>query len=193
MNFQNVKFITTAASFGEILGDRPHVVFSGRSNVGKSSLINALCGRKSLARVSSSPGKTIMPNFYDADGKLYFVDLPGYGYAKWSGDQKKRWSALVDEYLSKCAAIALTVQLIDLKVGPTADDRTMLDWLARTGRPFIVAATKADKLNKSERARAWEKLTAEPLLQSAKKVIAFSSVTNEGVDELRGVMRGLVM
>ena len=131
----------------------PQIAFSGRSNVGKSSLINCLLGRKSLARVSATPGKTVTVNFYDVDGKLYFVDLPGYGYAKRAKDNQRVWSGLTDSYFSANPnrdLIRLVVQLVDSRVGPTEDDTMMMQYMLDCGIPFLVVGTKTDKLNKRE-------------------------------------------
>lgn len=157
---------------------KPQVVISGRSNVGKSSLINTLLGRKSLARMSNKPGKTITVNFYDVDNRFFLVDLPGYGYAKRSPAERERLSLLGDGYFRLCEP-KLVIQLIDMKVGPTDDDVMMLDWLDNYDVPYIVAATKADKLNKTERESATEKIPVE-----RKNILPFSSQTGEGKDML---------
>lgn len=158
----------------------PHVIFSGRSNVGKSSLINTLLGRKSLARVSSSPGKTITVNFYNIDKKLFFVDLPGYGYAKRSPKDKQRWSALTDSYINDTDyGRRLVLQLIDMKAGPTEDDLMMLDWLDSTEMPYFIVATKADKLNKTDRETAMAELS-----KLGADVVPFSSLKKTGRDEV---------
>ena len=165
----------------------PQIAFSGRSNVGKSSLINCLLARKNLARVSGEPGKTITVNFYDLDGKLYLVDLPGYGYAKRSPEEKKRWSALTDGYFTSnpnIGALKLVIQLIDSRIGPTADDETMLDYLARTGIPCLVVATKCDKLNATERRAAEESFATHPLIPHDSPVIFVSSQNGTGKQEL---------
>ncbi|MBP5207149.1 MAG: YihA family ribosome biogenesis GTP-binding protein [Clostridia bacterium] len=161
----------------------PHVVFSGRSNVGKSSLINTLLNRKSLARVSSAPGKTVTVNFYLIDNALIFADLPGYGYARRSYDKKEDFSALTDAYLSRCENIALVLQLVDLKVGLTEYDKMMLKWLVDTGTPFCVIGTKADKLNKTELRKAVQALVGDSSVGAA-PVIPFSYLNGAGKDEV---------
>ncbi len=158
---------------------KPQIAFSGRSNVGKSSLLNSLAGRKSLARVSSSPGKTVTINFYEVDGALYLVDLPGYGYARRSADSQAVWSTLTEQYFTGAGAPVAVIQLIDLKVGPTADDLMMLDFLTQMKMPFFVVATKADKLNKTDRTAQIEKLHAMPLLKDV-AIIPFSALKGEG-------------
>lgn len=189
-NLANAEFLLSAGKETQFLRDgKPQIALSGRSNVGKSSLINTVLGRKKLARTSSEPGKTITVNFYGIDKKFYIVDLPGYGYARRSESEKRIWSALTNGYLTGECAPSLVLQLVDLKVGPTGDDCMMLDWLNASGTPYIVVATKADKLNKTERAQNYEALCSHPLLtppSSAEKikVIAFSSLTGEGKDEV---------
>ena len=187
LNLQNVNLKISAGNPKQIPSDpRAQVAFSGRSNVGKSSLINALLGRKSLARVSSSPGKTITINFYDVDKKLYLVDLPGYGFAKRSPEEKKQWSALTDGFFTQNKNIdrlSLVLQLIDSRVGPTADDEMMLDFLVQSELPFAVVATKIDKLNATERKKNLEALRSHPLIKDV-PVIPFSALKGEGKDEL---------
>ena len=155
----NVTFTYSAGLSSQLRpDDRPDVVFSGRSNVGKSSLINKLCNRKGLARVSSKPGKTATINFFDA-GSFNLVDLPGYGYAKVSKVEKLRWAELVEGYFAADRDIALVVQIIDMRHKPTADDMNMINFLYDSNIPFIVVATKADKLNKGEYAAQLEQLS----------------------------------
>ena len=188
LNLQNVTLKISAGTPKQFPSDpRGQVAFSGRSNVGKSSLINSLLGRKSLARVSSSPGKTITINFYDVDKKLYLVDLPGYGFAKRSPEDKKQWSALTDGYFTQNKNIdrlALVLQLIDSRVGPTADDEMMLNWLNGANVPYIVVATKVDKLNKTDRKKNLEALRNHPLINPEAPIIAFSSLSGEGKEAL---------
>lgn len=161
----------------------PHIVFSGRSNVGKSSLINTLLNRKALARVSSAPGKTVTVNFYLIDNALIFADLPGYGYAKRSYGKKEDFSALTDAYLTKSENIALVLQLVDLKVGLTEYDKMMLKWLSDTGTTFCVVGTKADKLNETELNKAVQTLVSDKAVDAA-PVIPFSSLNGTGKDDV---------
>ncbi len=163
------------------------VAFSGRSNVGKSSLINSLLGRKSLARVSSSPGKTITINFYDVDKKLFLVDLPGYGFAKRNPEDKAKWSALTDGYFTQnpnLDLLKLVVQLVDSRVGPTADDEMMLRFLREASIPFVVVATKCDKLNATERKQSEEHLRSHPDIPSDTPILFYSSLKTLGKQEL---------
>ena len=165
----------------------PQVAFSGRSNVGKSSLINSLLGRKSLARVSSAPGKTITVNFYDIDKKLFFVDLPGYGFAKRTLEDKKVWSALTDGYFTanpNIDLLKLVLQLVDSRIGPTKDDEMMLDFLNQSGIPYIMVATKCDKLNATERKKSEELLASHPLIAEGTPILFFSSLKNIGKQEV---------
>ena len=165
----------------------PQIAFSGRSNVGKSSLINALLGRNALARVSSSPGKTITVNFYEIDRKLFFVDLPGYGYANRSKESQRVWQNLTDGYFTRNPnrdLLKLVLQLVDSRIGATRDDLTMIDWLTKTGVPYLLVATKSDKLNKTERAAAEKNLSDLAAKSGAPAPVFFSSKTKEGKDEL---------
>ena len=161
----------------------PQIAFSGRSNVGKSSLINTLLGRKSLARVSSAPGKTITINFYNVDEKLFLVDLPGYGFAKRPPAEKAAWSALTDGYFTNNPNIdllKLVVQLIDARVGATKDDLVMLDWLFQSEIPFIVVLTKMDKLNKTDASKVVDNIRKDADIPDDIPIIPFSSETKEG-------------
>ncbi len=179
LNLQNANLGITAGLPAQFPHDsRPQIVFSGRSNVGKSSLINTLLGRKSLARVSSAPGKTITVNFYDIDKKLWFVDIPGYGYAKRDFRDKKRWSELTDRFLRSDCEKRLVLQLIDMKVGPTEDDYMMLEWLEASETPYRIIATKCDKLNKTDFAN-----NLSELQKLGATVVPFSSLKGVGKDE----------
>lgn len=188
LNTQNVNLKMTAGFASQFPTDPiPQIALSGRSNVGKSSLINTLLGRKSLARVSSTPGKTITVNFYEVDKKLFLVDLPGYGFAARNHENQKQWSSLTDGYFTKNKNIDLVrgvVQLIDSRAGITRDDAMMLDWMNSAGFPYIVVITKIDKLNKTERAASIEKISGDPLIRSGTPIIPFSSLKGEGKPEL---------
>ena len=187
LKLQNVILKISAGEPRQIPSDPlAQVAFSGRSNVGKSSLINSLLGRKSLARVSSAPGKTITINFYEIDKRLYLVDLPGYGFAKRTLEEKKKWSALTDGYFTQndnIDRLSLVLQLIDSRIGPTKDDEMMLDYLRAAELPFAVVATKTDKLNATERKKNLAAIEAHPLISGA-PVIPFSALKGEGKDEL---------
>lgn len=167
------------------------IALSGRSNVGKSSLLNKLIGRKNLARVSGSPGKTITINFYLIDKKVYIVDLPGYGFAKRAPSDKEKWSRLTDSYFTSGQMTAVA-QLIDLKVGPTADDEMMLDFMNRSGIPYFIIATKLDKLNKTDRKAALEALRENPLIEPDTAIVPFSALTGEGKDECLKAILGVI-
>ncbi len=187
INVQNANLKISAGTDKQFPSDNiPQVALSGRSNVGKSSLINTLLGRKSLARVSSSPGKTITINFYDIDKKLLLVDLPGYGYAKRRASDKMVWSSLTDRFFTanrNIDRLALVVQLIDSRARITADDAMMLQFLAESGIPYVVAVTKMDKLNKTERAECLEEISSSPLTEGV-EIIPFSSHSGEGKQDL---------
>lgn len=165
----------------------PQIAFSGRSNVGKSSLLNCLLGRKSLARVSATPGKTVTINFYDVDGKLFLVDLPGYGYARRSGDSRESFSAVSEDYFTANPLrdrLRLVVQLVDSRVGPTADDTMMMQWMLDAEVPFVVALTKTDKLKPQALAAIVEELRTDYFRDAPVDIIPFSSVTRAGRDAL---------
>lgn len=193
-NLQNAKLAMSAGDPRQFpAAPIPQIALSGRSNVGKSSLVNALLGRKALARVSGAPGKTVTVNFYDVDGKFFLVDLPGYGFAKRPASEKAKWSALTDGYFTKnrnIDRVRLILQLIDLKVGPTADDVMMLDYLTATGLPFAIVTTKTDKLNKTDRTKALAALAAHDSVPDGTPILPFSALTGEGKNEvLREVLR----
>ncbi len=188
INTNNAKISLSAGTLRQFPREmRPQIALSGRSNVGKSSLINTLLGRKSLARVSSAPGKTITVNFYDIDGKIYLVDLPGYGYAKRSRESQRVWSTLTEEYFTKNPSrdmIKLVVQLIDIRTGPTDDDILMINWMIDCGVDFIIAATKTDKLSPSQLKNALSELDKNYFSGTGIEIIPFSSVTGIGKTEL---------
>lgn len=190
-----MKINVNNASISMSVGDKrqfprepkPQIALSGRSNVGKSSLINTLLSRKSLARVSSSPGKTVTINFYDIDKKLYLVDLPGYGFAKRSFDSKRVFSTLTEEYFLKnpsLDSVKLVLQLIDVRVGPTDDDVMMINFLIDNNVPFKVIATKADKLSKTALENTLSEIHNSYFLGTDIEIIPFSSVTRMGREKV---------
>ena len=192
MNFQSVKF---EAAFGTLeqlpASDLPEIAFSGRSNVGKSSLLNRLFNRKSLARVSSVPGKTITVNFFKIPGAR-MVDLPGYGYAKVPKSEKARWAKLMEGYFGSERNIRLVVQLVDMRHPPSADDLQMLEFLKTNGFSFVVALTKCDKLNKTQYAARLDAVKQELAFVPEKNLIPFSAVTGVGVQALQSVIENIL-
>lgn len=151
MNLQNAQFVISAASPKDFKRDGlPQIVFSGKSNVGKSSVINRILQRKNFARVGEAPGKTIHINYFLIDRKAYFVDLPGYGYAKVPLSEKQRWAKLMERYFAEEGLITLGIQIVDARHKPTENDITMVNWFKGSGCRFIVVANKLDKLKKSE-------------------------------------------
>lgn len=188
MNYNNAQFYTSYGSFKQIPpSEKTEIAFSGRSNVGKSSLINKIFNRKSLARVSAVPGKTATINFYSLEN-LYFVDLPGYGYAKVSKSEKERWGALIEGYLHDDRELALVFQLIDFRHPPTADDIMMVNFLIDSEIPFVVILTKADKLSKKQREERRAALLNELPCAEDITIIEFSAQTGEGRDEIRSII-----
>ncbi len=192
MNFQKADFMASYGISSQLPeSDRVEFVFSGRSNVGKSSLINRLCNRKNLARVSSTPGKTATINFYSVD-ELYFVDLPGYGYAKVSNADRKRWDELINSYFEVNRNNELLIQLLDCRHAPSADDLQMLEFLRFHRIPFVIVLTKADKLKKSQIAQTkddFEKIGAE---YGCKAVFLTSSEKGTGIDEFKNYLESVL-
>ncbi|MBE6767701.1 MAG: YihA family ribosome biogenesis GTP-binding protein [Ruminococcaceae bacterium] len=191
MNWKIADFELTAALAEQLpFDDLPEVAFSGRSNVGKSSLINRLLERKGLARTSATPGKTASINFYRLDG-MRMVDLPGYGYAKVSDAERKRWNALIQGYFDADRDLRLVLQLVDMRHPPSKEDRQMIHYFVEAGIPFIVVMTKADKLNKTERA-AREAAMKEAFADlEGILTVPFSAVTGEGAAELREILESV--
>lgn len=188
INFNRAEFVASYGLASQLpAGLCPEVVFAGRSNVGKSSLINKLCNRKSLARVSSTPGKTATINFYKVD-TAHFVDLPGYGYAKIAAGERRRWDALINRYFAQPRPRAMLVQLLDCRHAPSADDRQMLEYLRYYGVGFIAALTKADKLKKSQQAAAEEQFRALCAPYGCRQVLLTSAETGQGIPELQNAL-----
>ena len=189
MNFNNAQFEKAYGTFEQLeASDLPEICFSGRSNVGKSSLINKILGRKSIARVSSKPGKTVTVNFYKVDN-VRLVDLPGYGYAKVPFEEKSRWSDLMEGYFNSGRNIKMVFQLVDMRHPATDFDISMLDYMSQMGIDYTVVLTKADKLNKTETENRL-KLIREELGEFAEgvEIIPFSALKGTGSERLREII-----
>ncbi len=185
MNYNIVEFEASYGKSSQIPeSDIPEIVFSGKSNVGKSSLINKILNRKSMAKVSATPGKTATINFFRLR-EVRFADLPGYGYAKVSRSEKSRWAELVEGYFAQDRNISLIVQICDIRHSPTADDMTMIDFLYNTGYNFIIAMTKLDKIKNSQRQARIDTLTEELSQYAGIKLYPCSSQNGEGIEEIR--------
>lgn len=191
LNYNKAEYVASYGKFSQIPPcDRIEIAFAGHSNVGKSTLINKIFNRKNLARVSSVPGKTATINFYGLEN-IYFADLPGYGYAKVAKSEKERWAGLIEGYLSSDRDIRLVFMLVDMRHAPTKDDVQMINYLIDTEMPFVLVLTKADKLKKTERLKRMEAFKTEIPCFDEIHVIPFSSVTFEGVEELRGIVEDI--
>ncbi len=186
MRYDKAEFKSAYGTFPQLPpSDAPEIAFAGRSNVGKSSLLNRLFMRKSLARVSSVPGKTVTINFYDVDS-VYFVDLPGYGYAKVAKSEKERWAHMMEGYFNSGRNIKLVVQLIDMRHPPTNDDLMMMRFLSESGYDFIVVMTKSDKLKKKkDYVSRLENSKLELSFVPEERIIPFSAETGEGLDTVK--------
>ena len=184
MNFQKVEFLISAAAVKDFPKNRlPEIAFAGKSNVGKSSVINRLLQRKNFARVGEKPGKTIHVNYFTIDSKCYLVDLPGYGYAKVSQAEKDRWGRLMEDYFA-ANRIDLGVMIVDCRHAPTNNDITMARWFLDSGCPFVVVANKLDKVKKSQLKGNLETIRADLELPEACPVIPFSAEKGDGREEL---------
>ena len=188
MNFHNVKFETSFGKFEQLpKSDHIEIAFAGKSNVGKSSMINKIFNRKQLARVSSVPGKTVTINFFSLEN-VKFVDLPGYGYAKVSKDEKKRWSDLIGGYFNDDRYLMLVFQLVDMRHAPSKDDIQMINFMIDNEIPFVVVLTKQDKLSKKQQQERLEAFKTEIPCGDQITMIPFSSETGYGVDEVRAII-----
>ena len=184
MNFQKVEFLISAAAVKDFPKNRlPEIAFAGKSNVGKSSVINRLLQRKNFARVGEKPGKTIHVNYFTIDSKCYLVDLPGYGYAKVSQAEKDRWGRLMEDYFA-ANRIDLGVMIVDCRHAPTNNDITMARWFLDSGCPFVVVANKLDKVKKSELKGNLATIRADLELPEDCPVIPFSAEKGDGREEL---------
>ena len=189
MNLHNAEFVKSAARPSDFISDGlPQFVFSGKSNVGKSSVINKLLNRKNFARVGASPGKTIHVNYFLIDKKAYFVDLPGYGYAKVSKDERMRWSRLMETYFANPDTMTLGVMIVDSRHKPTADDVTMAHWFKESGRPFVVVANKTDKVAPSRVQENLDLIAQTLSLPESVRVVPFSAEKGTGREQLLAVI-----
>ena len=185
MRFDKAQFEASYGTAAQLpVSDAAEIAFAGRSNVGKSSMLNKILNRKNLARVSSVPGKTVTINFFDCDG-IKLVDLPGYGYAKVNFNEKKRWADLMEGYFKSDRNIRLVVQLTDMRHPVTADDLDMMRFMQAAGYQFIVVMTKSDKLNKTERANRLEAVKTELAEFGEVETIPFSAQNGEGAEQIR--------
>lgn len=193
MKIIKAEFVISAVSPKQYpLTAQPEIALAGRSNVGKSSLINKFLNRKALARTSSQPGKTQTLNFYQINEAWYFVDLPGYGYAKVSKAQQGRWAVFIEQYLSSRPQLAGIIQLVDIRHPPTADDLVMAEWIMNSGLPQLVVATKADKISKSRWPARRDAIKKGLGLGESSELIVFSSETGVGLTELTSWVEALI-
>lgn len=184
MNFHNVEFLISAAAPKDFPKNRlPEIAFAGKSNVGKSSVINRILNRKNFARVGEKPGKTIHVNYFTIDKKCYFVDLPGYGYAQVSQKEKERWGKLMEDYFA-AGRINLGVMIVDHRHAPTNNDIIMAQWFIQSGCPFVVVANKLDKVKKSEVQQNLATIRQDLELPEETPIISFSAEKGNGKDEL---------
>lgn len=172
--------------------DRPEVAFAGKSNVGKSSLINALMNRKSLARTSAQPGKTQTINYYNINDALYFVDLPGYGYAKANEKVKAQWGKMIEDYLHKSKQLKRVFLLIDIRHAPSENDKIMYDWIVRNGYHPVIIATKLDKINRSQVQKQLKLICTTLEVEEGTVMIPFSAETKQGREEIYEILDGIL-
>ena len=192
LNLHNAEFLRSAVKESDFPSDRlPQVVFAGKSNVGKSSVINKLLGRKNFARVSAQPGKTVHINYFVIDRKMYLVDLPGYGYARGSKAEQQRWGALMETYFA-LGLLTVGIQIVDIRHKPTRDDVTMADWFRASDKPWIVVANKLDKIKKSQLEGNLAEIRQTLLLPAEVPVIPFSAEKGIGRDEVLAHIYGYI-
>ena len=192
LNLHNAEFIRSAVKEDDFPTDSlPQVVFAGKSNVGKSSVINKLLGRRNFARVSAQPGKTIHINYFCIDEQMYLVDLPGYGYARVSKAEQQRWGALMEEYFD-LGLLTLGIQIVDIRHKPTRDDVVMAEWFRASDRPWVIIANKLDKIKKSQLAGNLAEIRQTLLLPEDVPVIPFSAEKGDGRDEVLAIINAHV-
>ena len=193
MNLHNVTFVKSAAKPSDFIADGlPQIVFAGKSNVGKSSVINRLLNRKNLARVGNTPGKTVHVNYFLIDGKAYFTDLPGYGYANVPKSERDRWGRLMEQYFARHDGITLGIHIVDARHRPTQDDVTMSRWFTETGCPVAVVANKLDKVKKSELEGNLAAIRETLVLPENAEIIPFSAEKGTGRETLLSVIESAV-
>lgn len=182
LNLHNAEFIRSAVKESDFPADGlPHIVFAGKSNVGKSSVINRILNRKNFARVGGQPGKTIHINFFEIDRQVYFVDLPGYGYAKVSKGERNRWGELIETYFGS-GLLSVGIQIVDIRHKPTKEDETMAHWFRASQMPWIIVANKLDKIKKSQLDGCLAEIRQTLLLPEAVPVVPFSAEKGDGRD-----------
>ena len=193
LNLHNAEFVKSAVKPSDfIMNPLPQIVFAGKSNVGKSSVINRILNRKNFARVGNTPGKTVHINYFSIDGSAYFVDLPGYGFAKVPKAEKDRWAKLMENYFATEGIVTLGIMIVDARHKPTADDVTMAAWFKSTGSDFVVVANKVDKVKKSQIQENMDNIRLTLQITDEVEVIPFSAETGEGRGRLIGIIESYV-
>ena len=193
MNTKNAHFLLSATSPQQYPNHRlPEIALVGRSNVGKSSIINSLLNRKNLAKVSSEPGKTRQINFYNIDNTLYIADLPGYGYARVSKTEKASWGEMIETYLNTREQLHLILMLVDIRHAPSGDDQTMFQWLSNQDRPWLLVATKLDKISKGMVQKQLQTIRRTLAMHPEESVIPFSTQSGQGRDEVWEQIREII-
>ena len=193
LNLHNAEFVKSAVKPSDfIMNPLPQIVFAGKSNVGKSSVINRILNRKNFARVGNTPGKTVHINYFSVDGAAYFVDLPGYGFAKVPKAEKDRWAKLMENYFATEGIVTLGIMIVDARHKPTADDVTMAAWFKSTGSDFVVVANKVDKVKKSQIQENMDNIRLTLQITDEVEVIPFSAETGEGRGRLIGIIESYV-
>ena len=192
MNLHKAEFRKSVVHRKDFMMDKPSIVFAGKSNVGKSSVINKLLNRKNFARVGNTPGKTVHINYFEIDKQCYFVDLPGYGYAKVAKDERDRWGKLMETFFATEGAITLGVQIVDARHKPTADDITMAQYFMNTDCAMVVVANKKDKLKKSEYEPNVARIRETLELPDEVPVVLFSAEKGDGRDQLLEIIKSYV-